>query len=103
MLLQHIGEAFKILMNSDYNSIYTILLCSQLLSHVQLFAVPWTVAPVSMGLSKQEYWSGFTLPHPGIEPTFPVAPANSSVDSLPLSHPGSLLYHYMEYIFNLRS
>ena len=47
------------------------------LSHVQLFATPWTVAcqaPLSMGFSRQEYWSGlpFTspgdLPNPGIEP-----------------------------------
>ena len=32
-----------------------------LLSHVQLFATPWTVAywaPLSMGFSRQEYWSG---------------------------------------------
>ena len=31
------------------------------LSHVQLFATPWTVAyqaPLSMGFSRQEYWSG---------------------------------------------
>ena len=31
------------------------------LSHVQLFATPWTAAcqaPRSMGFSKQEYWSG---------------------------------------------
>ena len=31
------------------------------LSHVQLFATPWTVtyqAPQSMGFSRQEYWSG---------------------------------------------
>ena len=31
------------------------------LSHVQLFATPWTVAyqaPPSMGFSRQEYWSG---------------------------------------------
>ena len=75
MLLPHIGEAVKILRNSDYNSIYTISLCAQLLSRVQLFAIPWTVAPMSMGLSEQEYWSGLPLPHPGIEPTFPVAPA----------------------------
>ena len=30
-------------------------------SHVQHFATPWTVAhqiPLSMGFSKQEYWSG---------------------------------------------
>ena len=33
----------------------------KLLSCVQLFATPWTVAyqsPLSMGLSRQEYWSG---------------------------------------------
>ena len=31
------------------------------LSHVQLFPAPWTVAyqaPLSMGFSRQEYWSG---------------------------------------------
>ena len=33
-------------------------------SHVQLFATPWTVArqaPLSMGFSKQEYWSGVSM------------------------------------------
>ena len=33
----------------------------KLLSRVQLFATPWTVAhqaPLSMGFSRQEYWSG---------------------------------------------
>ena len=53
-----------------------------MLSHVQLFATPWTVAhqaPLSMGFSRQEYWSGLSftpprdLPHPGIEPTSPVS------------------------------
>ena len=41
------------------------------LSHVQLFATPWTVAyqdPLSMGFSKQEYWSGFLFPSPGDPP-----------------------------------
>ena len=36
----------------------------KLLSCVQLFATPWTTAyqaPPSMGLSKQEYWSGLPL------------------------------------------
>ena len=36
-------------------------------SHVQLFATPWTVvhqAPLSVGFSRQEYWSGFPLPYP---------------------------------------
>ena len=54
------------------------------LSHVRLFATPWTVAhqaPPSMGSSRQEYWSGLSfpslgdLPDPGIEPMFPVSPA----------------------------
>ena len=37
------------------------------LSHVQLFATPWTAvyqAPPSMGFSWQEYWSGVPLPSP---------------------------------------
>ena len=46
------------------------------LSHVRLFAIPWTVAyqvPPPMGFSRQEYWSGLPfpsagdLPDPGIE------------------------------------
>ena len=37
-------------------------------SRVWLFATPWTVAcqaPLSMGFSRQEYWSGVPLPSPG--------------------------------------
>ena len=37
------------------------------LSHVWLFATPWTVAhqpPLSMGFSRQEYWSGLPFPSP---------------------------------------
>ena len=39
----------------------------KLLSHVWLFAIPWTAAyqaPPSMGFSRQEYWSGVSLPSP---------------------------------------
>ena len=38
---------------------------AQLLSRVPLFASPWPVAhvaPLSMGLSQQEYWSGLPFP-----------------------------------------
>ena len=38
------------------------------LRHIQLFATPWTVflqAPLSMGFSQQEYWSGLPFPSPG--------------------------------------
>ena len=37
------------------------------LSHVRLFATPWTIAyqtPQSMEFSRQEYWSGLPLPSP---------------------------------------
>ena len=37
------------------------------LSHVQLLATPWTAAhqtPLSMGFSRQESWSGVSLPSP---------------------------------------
>ena len=46
-------------------------------SHVQLFATPWTAAhqiPLSMGFPRQEYWSGLPfpslvdLPNPRMEP-----------------------------------
>ena len=61
---------------------------AQLLSHVCLSVTPWTVArqaPLSMGFSRQEYWSGLPfpspsdLPHPGIKPVSPAL----QVDSLP--------------------
>ena len=41
----------------------------QSLSRVRLFATPWTVArqaPLCMGFSRQEYWSGRPFPPPGI-------------------------------------
>ena len=56
------------------------------LSRVRLFATPWTVArqpPLSMGFSRQEYWSGLPfpfpgdLPNPGIEPGSPALLADA--------------------------
>ena len=53
-------------------------------SHVRLFATLWTVAhqaPLSMGFSRQEYWSGLPcppprdLPHPGIKLMSLMSPA----------------------------
>ena len=43
-------------------------MCAQLLSHVQLFATPWTVAcqaPLSMEFPRQEYWGGLPFSTPG--------------------------------------
>ena len=65
----------------------------KLLSRVQLFVTPWTVAyqaPLSMGFSRQECWSGLPspspgdLPDPGIEPRSPALQA----DALPSEPPG---------------
>ena len=44
------------------------LLHVQSLSHIQLFATPWTVAhqaSLSVGFSRQEYWTGLPCPLPG--------------------------------------
>ena len=59
------------------------------------FVTPWTVArqaPLSMGLPRQEYWSGLPfpspgdLPNPGFEPGSPACQA----DSLPTELRGKL-------------
>ena len=39
----------------------------KLLSHVQLFGTPWTIAcqaPLSVEFSRPEYWSGYLVPSP---------------------------------------
>ena len=54
--------------NSDYGEFNNRSEVVKLLSRVQLFATPWTVAyqvPPSMGFSRQEYWSGLPFPSPG--------------------------------------
>ena len=64
----------KITANGDYS--HEIKRCLLLgrkvkvksLSRVRLLATPWTVAyqdPLSMGFSRQEYWSGLPFPSPG--------------------------------------
>ena len=48
-----------------------------MLSHVQLFATPWTVAQqasLPLGFPRQEYWSGLPFPSPEDIPG-PVSPA----------------------------
>ena len=65
----------------------------QLLSRVQLFATPWTVAPQAplyMEIPRPEYWSGLPFPspwdcpNPGTERRSPALQA----DSLPSESPG---------------
>ena len=62
------------------------------LSHVQLFATPWTVAyqAPSMGFSRQEYWSGLPLPSPGDLPDPGIESGSPTLqaDALPSEPPG---------------
>ena len=49
-------------------------------SHVQLFVTPWTVAhqaPLSVGFSRQEHWSGLPCPPPGDLPNLRIEPASA--------------------------
>ena len=51
----------------------------QLLNHAWLLGTPWTVihqAPLSMGFSRQEYWSGLLFPTPGDLPKLGIKPAS---------------------------
>ena len=65
------------------------------LSRVQLFAVPWTVvyqATLSMGFSRQEYWSGLPFHSPGDLPDSGIKPRSPALqaDPLPSEPPGKL-------------
>ena len=57
----------------------------KLLSRVWLLATPWTAAyqaPLPMGFSRQEYWSGVPLPSPSRSPVAAVAKSLQSCPTL---------------------
>ena len=54
-----------------------IYVCAKSLSRVWLLVIPWTVAcqaPLFMGFSRQEYWSGLPCPPPGELPDLGIEP-----------------------------
>ena len=76
----------------------------KLLSCVQLFVTPWTVAyeaPPSMGFPMQEYWSGLLFPFPGDLP-------NPGIEPMSLRSPAliggffttSTTWEFSEYVFH---
>ena len=81
-------------MGTDLLTWFSFMLRScVLVSHVLLFVTPWITAcqaPLSMGFSRQGYWSGLPFPSPGdfpdpgTEPGSPVLQA----DSLSSESPG---------------
>ena len=71
-------------------------------------ATQWTVVsqvPLSIGFSKQEYWSGLpfpslgNLPNPGIEPRSPALQA----DSLPSVLPGKPIIMLQTFLYILKN
>ena len=76
---------------SDHHEREWVLCC------VRLFVTLWTLAckpPLSMGFSRQEYWSGLPCPPPGDLPDPGIKPASLrllhwQVGSSPLHHQGS--------------
>ena len=67
-------------------------------SHVRLCATLWTVArqaPLFVGFSRQEYWSGLPCPPPGdlldpeMEPVLFMSSCHWQAAALPLVPPGS--------------
>ena len=74
-----------------------LIMCMCMLSHsaVSNSATPWTVAlqtPLSMKISKQEYWSGLPFPTPGDLPnprieTMSLALASRFLTTVPSGRP----------------
>ena len=89
MLKRVTKENLKI-KHKTINMRYLIYRC--MLSHVRLFVTTQTVAhqaPLSMGFSRPEYWSGWpcpspgNLPDPGIEPASLASPALQLLGEVP--------------------
>ena len=85
---REISEICKLYFSHHLTLFYTIFLGKEvwmcMLSHIQLFVTPWTVAhqaPLLMEFSRQGYWSVLpfltagVLPNLETEPTSPASPA----------------------------
>ena len=58
----------SVMYHASFILLTQMLCCGWSLSHIPLFEIPWTVArqaPLSMGFSRQEYWSQLPCPSPG--------------------------------------
>ena len=73
--------------------------CCVVLSHLVVSdsCDPWTVAhqaPLFMGVSRQEYWSGLPFPSPGDRPDPGIEPRSPALqaDSLPIELPALVCF-----------
>ena len=84
-----------------YVSVYTCVWVCEVAQSYLTLCDPVDCSPLSMGFSRQEYWSGLPfpspgdLPNPGIKPRSPALQA----DAYPLSHQGSPVYIYIGMFF----
>ena len=78
---------FTLAAKNELSEMQQLKIPGYVLSHVQLFVTPWTVAlqaTLSMAFSKHRYWSGLPfptpghLPHPGTDLRLPASPALAS-------------------------
>ena len=62
---------------------------------------PWTVAyqaPLSMGFSRQKYWSGLPFPSPGDLPNPGIKPWSSALQADPLPSEPPRIFHAADYL-----
>ena len=97
--------AYRVIVTFFLNSIYMRWTESEVAQSCPTGATPWTVAyqaPLSVGFSRQECWSGLPfpspgdLPNPGIEPGSPTLQA----DALPSEPSGNytvLMFSFLAY------
>jgi len=95
VFLPQISYLTQLPISTYYTHSKRVCVCS--FSHVWFLVILWTVAhqaPLSMGFSRQQYWSGLPCPPPGDLPnpiTEPASPTLQVDSSPPLSHLGSTL------------
>ena len=87
---------------------YNVCVCVLVAQSCPTLCDTWTVAcqaPLSMGFSRQEYWSEYPFPFPGDLPDPGIKPSSPTLqaDSLPvLSQPGKPYLMYIKLIFNFK-
>ena len=69
---------------NDHLTDETVKVMVKSLSRVRLFVTLWTVArqaPLSVGFSRQEYWSGLPFPSPGDLPDPGIKPGSPALEA----------------------
>ena len=80
-----VASNFLLLQTLLAGTFLTTDVCLCVFSRVQLFVALWTVAhqdPLSVGFSRQEYWSGLPFPTPGDLPSLGIEHASLASSAL---------------------